>query len=95
MIAGSTTRLNPTYEDSVGYQAERGMCRGNRRVVLLLLAMLVAALVFGLLIVRFAMSRDQSSEEELLRSLGREADEDISSKIMDAIDPQNIEDTLR
>ena len=91
MAASSTVRLNPSYEDnSVQYQSERYLLRGNRLVILLVVAVLLA-FVFGLLIGRFALSHDQSSEEKL----GREADEDISKKIMDAIDPKEIEDTLR
>ncbi|RUS84604.1 hypothetical protein EGW08_007631 [Elysia chlorotica] len=95
MATRSTDRLNPSYvENIVGYPANKRVSNGYRLVILLVLALLVA-LTIGLLIGRFAISHDPSAEEKLVRALGREADEDVSNKIMNAIDSKSIEDILR
>ena len=95
MATNSTIRLNQAYDDKeVRYPAARMVPRGPKLVILFALVALLA-LALGLVIGRFAIPRAKSSEEKLFNALRQEADEDISSKMMDAVDPKNIEEELR
>ncbi|GFO21489.1 N-acetylated-alpha-linked acidic dipeptidase 2 [Plakobranchus ocellatus] len=96
-MASSTVRLNQAYESAkdVDYSGRAiSVCRG-RRLLFLIVLVGVIALVVGLLIGRFAIPHDKSSEEKLLRALSQEADADVSETILNAISPRNIEENLK